>query len=93
MKKSPPLLSKTKSYDDWLKLVEVWRQFITLKPEKQGPAVVLTLKEEAQDAILELDTSNRWNSSNRENRQNYHRTEQNLEKGQTNTKVQSIRSI
>ena len=87
MKKSPPLLSKTKSYDDWLKLVEVWRQFITLKPEKQGPAVVLTLKEEAQDAILELDTSNR------QNRQNYHRTEQNLEKGQTNTKVQSIRSI
>ena len=57
MNKSPPLLSKTKSYDDWLKLVEVWRQFTTLDPEKQGPAVVLTLKGEAQDAILELDTS------------------------------------
>ena len=57
MNKSPPLLSKTKSYDDWLKLVEVWRQFTTLEPEKQGPAVVLTLEGEAQDAVLELDTS------------------------------------
>ena len=39
-----------------MKLVEVWRQFTTLEPEKQGPAVVLTLEGEVQDAILELDT-------------------------------------
>ena len=57
MNKSPPLLSKTKSYDDWLKLIEVWRQFTTLEPEKQGPAVVLTLEGEAQDAVLELQTT------------------------------------
>ena len=38
-------------------LVEVWRQCTTLEPEKQGPAVVLTLEGEAQDAVLELDTS------------------------------------
>ena len=57
MNKSPPLLLKTKSYDDWLKLVEVWKQFTTLEPEKQGPAVVLTLEGEVEDAVLELDTS------------------------------------
>ena len=34
MNKSPPLLSKTKSYNDWMKIVEVWRQFKTLEPEK-----------------------------------------------------------
>ena len=40
-----------------MKLVEVWRQFTTLEPEKQGPAVVLTLEGEVEDAVLELDTS------------------------------------
>ena len=57
MNKSPPLLSKSKSYDDWLKLVEIWRTFTILEPEKQGPAIVLCLEGEAQDAVLELDTN------------------------------------
>ena len=57
MNKSPPLLSKSESYDDWLKLVEIWHKFTTLEPEKQGPAIVLSLKCKAQDAVLELDTS------------------------------------
>ena len=56
MNKSPPLLSKSKLYDDWLKLVEIWRNFTTLEPEKQGPAIVLSLEGEAQDAVLELTT-------------------------------------
>lgn len=55
--KSPPLLSNSKSYNDWLKLIDIWRKFTTLEPEKQGPAIVLSLQGEAQDAILELDTS------------------------------------
>ena len=54
MKKSPPLLSKRKSYDDWLKLITIWQQFTTLEQEKQGPPIVLLLEGEAQDAVLEL---------------------------------------
>lgn len=57
MNKSPPLLSKSKSHDDWLILVEIWRKFTTLEPEKQGPAIVLSLEGEAQDAVSELDTN------------------------------------
>ena len=39
--KSPSLLSKSKSHDDWLKLITIWQQFTTLELEKQGPAIVL----------------------------------------------------
>ena len=55
--KSPPLLKNTKSYNDWIKLLEIWCQFTSLEPEKQGPAIVLTLEGEAQDAVLELSTT------------------------------------
>ena len=55
--KSQPSLSNSKSYSDWLKLIEIWRKFISLEPEKQGPAIVLSLEGEAQDAILELNTN------------------------------------
>ena len=55
--KSPPSPSNSKSYTDWLKLIEIWRKFTSLEPEKQGPAIVLSLEGEAQDAILELDTN------------------------------------
>ena len=50
MNKSPPLLSKTKSND-----VTIWQQFTTSDLEKQGPAIVLSLEDEAQDAVLELE--------------------------------------
>ena len=49
--KSPPLLLKTKSYD------RVWKQFTTLEPEKQGPAISLTPEGEVEDAVLELEIS------------------------------------
>ena len=39
MNKSPPLLSKSRSYDDWLKLITIWQQLTTLELEKQGPAI------------------------------------------------------
>ena len=44
MNKTPPSLSGSKSYDNQLKLVDIWRKFTTLEPEKQGPAIVLLLK-------------------------------------------------
>ena len=66
--KFPPLLPKTKSYYDWIQLVEVWRQFITLESKKQDPAIVLTLEGEAQDTVLEVETSGvtktRWYRQN-----------------------------
>ena len=55
--KSPPSLSNSKSYSDWLKLIEIWRKFTSLEPEKQGPAIVLSLEGETQDAIRELNTN------------------------------------
>ena len=56
LNKSPPLLSKSKTYDDWIKLLSIWLKFTSLESEKQGPAIVLTLEGEAQDAVLELHT-------------------------------------
>ena len=55
--KSPPILKNCKSYNDWLKLLDIWCTFTSLEPEKQGPAIVLSLEEEAQEAVLELSTS------------------------------------
>ena len=57
--KSPPLLSKSKSYDDWLKLIKIWQQFTTLELEKQGPAIDLSLEGEARDAVLDLESNQR----------------------------------
>ena len=55
--KSPPSLSNSKPYSDWLKLTEIWRKFTSLEPEKQGPAIILSLEGEAQNAVLELNTN------------------------------------
>ena len=54
---SPPLLSISKSYTDWLKLIDIWRKFTNLEPGKQGPGIVLSFEGEAQNAILELHTA------------------------------------
>ena len=53
--KSPPLLPKSKSYDNWLKSITIWQQFTTLELEKQGSAIVLSLEGEAQDPALQLE--------------------------------------
>ena len=56
LNKSPPLLLKSKTYDDWINLLSIWLKFTSLESQKQGPVIVLTLKGEAQDAVLELHT-------------------------------------
>ena len=56
LNKSPPLLLKSKTYDDWINLLSIWLKFTSLESEKQGPVIVLTLEGEAQDAVLELHT-------------------------------------
>ena len=47
-------LSKAKTYQDWLKLIKIWRNISDLPKAKQGPVIVLSLKNEALDAVLEL---------------------------------------
>ena len=56
MNKTQPLLSKANSYDNWIKLAEVWRK-LTLEPGNWGPATVLTIEGEMCDAVLQLETS------------------------------------
>ena len=53
--KTPPSLSKCKTYEDWLKLIKVWRRFTDLPANRQGSALVLSLEDEALDAVLETD--------------------------------------
>ena len=53
--KIPPSLSKCKTYEDWLKLIKVWRRFTDLPGNRQGSALVLSLEDEALDAALEID--------------------------------------
>ena len=50
--KTLPSLSKCKTYEDWLKLIKVWRCFTDLPANRQGSALVLSLEDEALDAAL-----------------------------------------
>ena len=55
--KTPPSLSKCKTYEHWLKLIMIWRKFSDLPANRQGPALVSSLEDEALDAVLEIDES------------------------------------
>ena len=52
--KTPPSLSKAKNYQDWLKLIKIWKNFSDLPKAKQGPATVLSLENKVLNAVLEL---------------------------------------
>ena len=52
---TPPSLSNCESYEEWLKLIKVWRRFTDLPAKRQGSALVLSLEDKALDAILEID--------------------------------------
>ena len=45
--KIPLRLSKYNTYDDWIKALSIWVKFTDLETKKQGPAVFLSLEEEA----------------------------------------------
>ena len=53
--KTPPSLSKCKTYEDLLKLTNIWRRFTDLPKNRQGSALVLSLENEALDVVLEID--------------------------------------
>ena len=54
LNKDPPSLKNAKSYDDWLKLLKIWRLYTTIPAKRQGPSLILILHDEAQEAALEL---------------------------------------
>ena len=51
--RSPPSLSDWKLYNEWLKLIDIWRKFTSLEPKKQRPGSVITRR---CDVMLELDS-------------------------------------
>ena len=53
--KTSPSLSKCKTYEDWFKPIKVWRHFTDSPATRQGWALVLSLEDEALDAVLEID--------------------------------------
>ena len=52
--KTPPPLNNSANYEDWKKMLNVWSTFTSLQKEKQGTAILLSLKGAAQEAVLEL---------------------------------------
>ena len=52
--KAPPLLSASKTYEDWTSLIDLWKDFRSLDKDKQAPAIVLSLEGKAQTAALEI---------------------------------------
>ena len=42
-------------HEDWLKLIKVSRRFTNLPANRQGSALMLSLEDEALDAVLEID--------------------------------------
>lgn len=52
--KMPPPLADSANYDDW-KMVTIWSTFTSLPKEKQGTAILLSLKGTDQEAVLELE--------------------------------------
>ena len=55
--KTLPSLSKCKTYEDWLKIINIWWKFSDLPAIWQRPALVLSLEDEALDVVLEIDES------------------------------------
>ena len=55
--KAPPKLSVSKSYNDWVKLINIWLALTPLEKTKQGPALILSLEGKAQEVALQLDAN------------------------------------
>ena len=55
--KAPPVMPEDATFEEWKKEIQVWRLVTDLAKEKQGPAVLLSLKGRAREAALELEVS------------------------------------
>ena len=58
--KSPPIFNPDKDddYCAWKNDVEVWQAFAKEKPRQQGPAVYLSLKGRAREAVRGISINN-----------------------------------
>ena len=52
--RNPPKLSECKSYENYIKLINIWQIATDLATEKQGAALLLSLEGEAQSAALRV---------------------------------------
>ena len=52
--KTPPALSQSKIYEEWLKLFGIWRMYTELPKKRQGSALVFSLEGETQKGVLEI---------------------------------------
>ena len=52
--KAPPALNKDDNYPKWKKKLGIWQQLTSFEKTKQGPALVMSLDDESQEAVLEL---------------------------------------
>ena len=52
--KAPPSLSKNDNYETWKKKLVMWQKLTSFEKKKQGPALVLSLDDESQEAVLDL---------------------------------------
>ena len=55
--KNPPQLESASSFEIWEKKIEMWQSVTDLKPEQQGPALVLALTDKVQDEVLQLESA------------------------------------
>ena len=54
--KVPPPLCDSSSYQDWRKIVELWGKFTSCAPDKQGMAVIFSLKASDRKKVLSIPT-------------------------------------
>ena len=55
--KAPPSLTRSTSYEAWLKELQIWESFTDIPGDtcKRGPPVFLSLEGKAHEAALELE--------------------------------------
>ena len=55
--KAPPLLSYSKSYEDWKKFIDLLRGYTSVQKNKQTSAIVFSLEGNAQTAALDVSNT------------------------------------
>ena len=49
-----PKIKDAKNYEDWVQLIDFWKMCSDIKPEKQGPKLILCLEGESREAAMQL---------------------------------------
>ena len=54
--KNPPVLSETKSYQQWSKKLNIWQMITDVDKKKIALVVILSLSAKARETALEIKT-------------------------------------